>query len=104
MLERKKTGSIIGSIVIDIIMINIIVKGKKQGRIKRVGKVKGLYPRAGSATGNRCSCDTGSFERVLPVNVRTGRANGASSLSSAGGRYRCIVPPVACELPLKRSV
>ncbi|KYN35301.1 hypothetical protein ALC56_10476 [Trachymyrmex septentrionalis] len=80
------------------------IGGKKQGRIKRVGKVKGLYPRAGSATGNRCSCDTGSFERVLPVNVRTGRANGASSLSSAGGRYRCIVPPVACELPLKRSV
>ncbi|KYN16796.1 hypothetical protein ALC57_10993 [Trachymyrmex cornetzi] len=39
-------------------------------RIKRVGKVKGLYPRAGSATGNRCSCDTGSFERALPVNVR----------------------------------
>ncbi|KYM84293.1 hypothetical protein ALC53_05386 [Atta colombica] len=81
------------------------IGGKKQRRIKRVGKVKGLYPRAGSATGNRCSCDTGSFERVLPVNVRIGRANGASSsLSSTGGRYRCIVPSVACELPLKQSV
>lgn len=36
--------------------------------------VKELYFRAASATSNRCACDAGSFERVLPVSVRVERA------------------------------
>lgn len=87
------------------VIINIIIKGKKQMNKESGREVKGLYPRAGSATGNRCSCDTGSFERVLPVNVRAGRASGASSLSSTGGRYRWHrFSSYLGSLPPKRTV